>query len=90
MQRLKKSDSVSPQQQSPQIQQGKNNGGGPSGNPIMDFLNGHTRRGNHEFDQPINMHELNEDFDFCGNLALFKVWFKNTILFQLCALEREK
>lgn len=49
-----------------------NNGGGPSGNPIMDLLSGHVRRGKHEFDQPINMDELKEDFDFCGNLALFQ------------------
>jgi hypothetical protein len=45
---------------------------GPCGDPITDLLNGHVRRGKHEFDQPIDLQEMNEDFDFCGNLALFQ------------------
>lgn len=60
------------QPQSASISLKQNNGGGPSGNPIMDLLSGHVRHGNHLFDQPINMQELNEDFDFCANLALFE------------------
>jgi hypothetical protein len=48
------------------------NGGGPSGNPIMDFLSGHVHKGKqHTFDQPIDMDELKQDFDFDGNLEYF-------------------
>lgn len=61
-------------QQQPQnsSKQPQNNGGGPSGNPIMDLLSGHVRKGKqHTFDQPIDMDELNQDFDFDGNLEFF-------------------
>jgi hypothetical protein len=60
------------QAQSSALSSKQNNGKGPSGNPIIDLLSGHVRHGNHLFDQPINMEELNEDFDFCANLALFQ------------------
>lgn len=60
---------------SPRTAQSQNNGGGPSGNPIMDLLNGHVRKGKHDFDQPIDMNELNQDFDFDFNLALFSKVF---------------
>ncbi|KAI1728264.1 CBR-EDC-3 protein [Ditylenchus destructor] len=46
----------------------------PSGNPIFDCANGYSNQSSMqaEFAQPIDLSEMNEDFDFETNLALFK------------------
>jgi hypothetical protein len=46
---------------------------GPSGNPIVDSSNGYQKTyGNHVLNKPLDLNELREDFDFSGNLALFR------------------
>ncbi|CAD5207427.1 unnamed protein product [Bursaphelenchus okinawaensis] len=45
---------------------------GPSGNPARDQENGYKSRGrNRDLADSINLDDLNEDFDFTKNLALF-------------------
>ncbi|KAI6222753.1 DFDF domain-containing protein [Aphelenchoides besseyi] len=47
---------------------------GPSGMPDVDTTNGYYKQrcGNDELDLPIDLEAVNEDFDFSGNLALFR------------------
>ncbi|KAI6181653.1 DFDF domain-containing protein [Aphelenchoides besseyi] len=47
---------------------------GPSGMPDVDTSNGYYKQrcGNDELDLPIDLEAVNEDFDFSGNLALFR------------------
>ncbi|KAI6232631.1 U4/U6.U5 small nuclear ribonucleoprotein 27 kDa protein [Aphelenchoides fujianensis] len=46
---------------------------GPSGIPEQDSSNGYRlHHGNDELNEPIDLTELDEDFDFSGNLALFR------------------
>ncbi|CAD5211800.1 unnamed protein product [Bursaphelenchus xylophilus] len=45
---------------------------GPSGNPAKDQENGYKSRGrNKDLAESLNLEDLNEDFDFSSNLALF-------------------